>query len=215
MTLKFCGTRLFAPEYWGVATARKAVALTLDDGPEPGATEAILNLLEKRKARATFFLIGSKIDANPALARAIAQAGHQIGNHSYTHPHLVGRSPWFVARELDRTTEAIHAAGFQGPMVFRPPFGDRKWLLPYMLRRRGMPIIGWDVAKESWQVMKPVEALVRETLEAAKPGSVILLHPMQPMQSNSLKALPDIIEGLRARGNALVTVSELLAMEGK
>jgi len=194
-----------------VGTDEKVVALTFDDGPMPGYTQRVLEILEHEDVRATFFLVGEAIAAHPVEAALIAEAGHEIGNHSYTHPQMLLKSYDFVASELQRTDALIRAAGHGGPIHFRPPYGKKLFSLPRYLDDHGIVSITWDVAPESYgEGPRSRDDLVRNVLDAVRPGSIVLLHVMFRSRAESMAAVPGIIHGLREGGYRFVTVSEML-----
>ncbi|MEZ5721386.1 MAG: polysaccharide deacetylase family protein [Paracoccaceae bacterium] len=201
---------LFGELVFHVDTDRPVVALSFDDGPTAAHTRTVLDILEDAGVTATFFLIGQEVEKNPAAASAIAAAGHEIGNHSYSHPHMVFMRPARVRAELDRTDAAIRAAGYAGPIPFRPPFGWKLVVLPRVLAAEGRPMVMWSVEPES-DPGRTAEELVAATLDAAGPGDIILLHPMYAARETTRAALPAIIAGLRAKGLEPVTVGELLS----
>src|SRR5215210_5068368 len=120
-----------------VNTSQKVVALTFDDGPTPGATGQILSVLEEEHVRATFFVTGAELEMNMAEGRRLVAAGHELGNHSYSHARMILVTPSFVRREVERTDELIREAGQQGEIFFRPPYGKKLFALPYYLSRTG------------------------------------------------------------------------------
>lgn len=194
-----------------VATGEKVVALTFDDGPTPGYTQRILDILQDQDTRATFFLVGNSIRSHPEEARRIVEAGHEVGNHSYSHSYLVLRDYAFIADELGRTDELIRDAGFDGPILFRPPYGRKLVNLPLYLQGQGIPSITWDVAPETWtETVQSREEIVQRVVDGVRPGSIVLLHVMFPSRENTMAAVPDVIRGLRSEGYRFVTVSELL-----
>ena len=205
------GSQLFGDIVQRVDTPQKLVALTFDDGPMPGATERILALLDEHQVPATFFVVGEAVAQYPQQARAIVAAGHELGNHSWSHQRMVLKSPAWVMDEIDRTQQAIRAAGATGPVHFRPPYGKKLLVLPWVLRGRGQTSIMWDIEPESYgHVRSDPQAIAAHVLERAQPGSIILLHVMFSAREASVQAVPLIIEGLEARGYRFVTVSELL-----
>ena len=194
-----------------VETQENVVALTFDDGPTPGYTDRILDILEAQQVRATFFLVGEFIEANPLETKQIVEAGHEVGNHSYSHPRMVLVDYDSVAEELERTDELIRSAGYTGTIHFRPPFGRKLFSLPRYLDDNGITSITWDVAPETWDdEIQPKTEVVEKILQEARPGSIILLHVMFPSRENTIAAVPEVIEGLRQRGYRFVTVSEML-----
>lgn len=198
----------------GAAEGRR-VALTFDDGPASPFTEEILNILRERSVPATFFLCGKNVERFPAIARRIAQEGHLIGNHTYSHPFLYLRSPAAMADEIDRTQEAVERVAGVRPAVFRPPYGGRWPGLMKVLGKRGMKLIMWSATGYDWKCRG--EAITRLTLEELHPGAVILLHDGHEVchpgafdRSDTVKALPAIIDRAREAGYTFVPLSEFL-----
>ena len=191
---------------------RKVVALTFDDGPGPFTCEVLATLAAK-DVKATFFLIGADVAAHPDEARRIVAAGHQVGNHSWSHPRLVFKSRAFIASEIERTDRAIRDAGYRGAIAFRAPYGKKLIGLPLYLARHGRPNISWDVEPNSYDdIDRSATKITAHVVERVRPGSIILLHPMYHGRQATRAAIGPIVDSLRARGYALVTVDELLAM---
>ncbi len=195
-----------------VETSQKVVALTFDDGPTPDKTAEVLRVLRERNVRATFFVTGGELERNMEAGRAIVSAGHELGNHSYSHERMILVTPSYVRREVERTDELIRAAGYTGEITFRPSYGKKLFALPLYLSRHGRVTVTWDVEPDS-ELGTDADAatLTRYVLGRTRPGSVILLHVMYPSRAETLKAVPLIIEGLEREGYRFVTVSELLA----
>jgi peptidoglycan-N-acetylglucosamine deacetylase len=152
-----------------------SLALTFDDGPNPRVTPGLLDLLERHKVRATFFLMGGRVGETPGLAREIAARGHVIGNHTHTHPRLTFCSPSKTREELNRCDEAIEAVTGKRPRWMRPPFGSRSPLLDRIVRKRGgAGVVMWSKWARDW---KPQAApgVVRR-LAKVRGGDVLLLH---------------------------------------
>lgn len=187
------------------------IALTLDDGPTPAHTQGVLDVLADRDVPATFFLTGQSAETYPELVAEIAQAGHEIGNHSYSHKRMVLKSPQFVAEELTRTDQALQSAGYDGPLHFRPPYGKKLFVLPWILSRQDRLSITWDVDGDGDPALRnDPQAIVDRVIERTQNGSIILLHVMFGSRQASRDALPLIIDGLHAKGLTFVTVSDLL-----
>ncbi len=183
------------------ATARREVWLTLDDGPDPADTPQILELLAAEGAHATFFVIGERAAAHPALIRAIVAAGHEVAHHTHTHPLATFwcASPGRVARELDDGLAALRAAGVT-PTRFRPPAGIKSLWLPAALRARALTSVGWSArGLEHWP--GGVEAVAARTLRGLAPGAILLLHegPRVPAAIR-VHALRRVLERLREQG---------------
>ncbi|WP_334194912.1 polysaccharide deacetylase family protein [Pararhodobacter sp.] len=196
-----------------VETDRPLVALTFDDGPTPGYTDQILGILAGRGVRATFFVTGREATEHPAETAALVAAGHALGNHSWSHQRMVLMRPAEVEQELARTDAAIRAAGYEGPLPFRPPYGKKLFSLPWVLAQQDRLTVMWDVEPDS-DPNAGAERIARAAIDQARPGSIILLHAMYDSRAATRAALPAIIDGLRARGFQLVTLPDLLAAGG-
>ncbi|GEM34624.1 chitooligosaccharide deacetylase [Nocardia neocaledoniensis NBRC 108232] len=189
-----------------VATEEKLVALTFDDGPTDRTPE-ILRTLAELRVTGTFYLIGDNLAAHPDYGAAIAAAGHEIGNHSYTHRRMVLISGDTARDEVERTDAEIRRTGYQGEITFRPPYGKKLWSLPRYLSEHDRTTVTWDVEPDSAGGASR-DAIVADTLAQTRPGSIVLLHVMHG--SESLAALPAVVAGLRAQGYQFTTVSDLL-----
>jgi peptidoglycan/xylan/chitin deacetylase (PgdA/CDA1 family) len=196
-----------------VATTERVVALTFDDGPEPRITPHVLDVLAQQRVHATFFVEGRRSEQHPQATRAIVAAGHELGNHSYSHRRMVFRSPSFIAREVERTDHAIRAAGYRGTIYFRPPYGKKLLLLPWYLWRHDRTTVTWDVEPDSRaDVALRADQIAEKTVGFTRPGSIILLHVMDERRATSLQAVPRIVAELAHRGFRFVTISELLEL---
>jgi peptidoglycan-N-acetylglucosamine deacetylase len=195
-----------------VETRDSVVALTFDDGPTPAYTDSILAVLRRERVRATFFVLGGDLAREPALGRRIVAEGHVLGNHTWSHPRMVGRSYAQIRREVEDTDRQIRLAGERGPIYFRAPYSHKFVLLPWYLHRTGRTNVSWNIEPDgSPEIAATAEGIVRHVLDEAHPGAIILLHPWYPSRETTRQALPGIIRGLRARGYELVTVPELLS----
>lgn len=192
-----------------VETDEKVVALTFDDGPDPAGAQQVLDLLAAEQVPATFFLMGRDLEEHPDLGRRIAQAGHEIGNHTYTHQRMIGVLPGTVAREVEDTDAQIRRTGYSGDIHFRPPHGKKLFALPHYLQRHNRTTIMWDVEPDSASTPSAQE-ITRRTLRETRPGSIILLHPMYASRDQTRQALKPVITGLKERGYRFLTVSALL-----
>jgi peptidoglycan/xylan/chitin deacetylase (PgdA/CDA1 family) len=190
-----------------VETAAAMVALTFDDGPTEEGLNAILPELERHRAHATFFLIGADAEKHPEMVRALLAAGQEVGNHSWSHLRMVGRSAAFYDAELARTNAALRAAGAE-PTLFRPPYGKKLFGLPLAVERAGMTMVTWDVEDPT---TRDPQAFARQVVAQARPGSIILVHAMYANNRTGRAALPMILDGLAAKGLRVVSVGELRA----
>jgi peptidoglycan/xylan/chitin deacetylase (PgdA/CDA1 family) len=194
-----------------VETAERVVALTFDDGPVAARVDALLSDLASRQVRATFFVTGAELARAPEAGRKLVAAGHELGNHSYQHKHMLLHGPGFFRDEVERTDALIRSVGGQGEIYFRPPFGYKLIGLPWYLSRTGRTSVTWDVEPDSYRkVAASAEGIVQHVKERARPGSIILLHPWYASRETSRAAVPGIIDALHAGGFRFVTVGELL-----
>lgn len=202
-------TQLYGGLVDRVDTQTAFVALTLDDGPTAQFTPEVLDILKARSAVATFYLIGREAEENPEAIAAITEDGHEIGNHSWSHDRLILKTPAAIRAEITRTETALRSAGYDGPLTFRPPYGQKLLILPGVLASMGLTTVMWDVGLEAEG--DSAEAYAARIVEAARPGSIIGMHVMYRSRAVDRAALPLVIDGLRAKGLTLVTVSDLLA----
>jgi len=203
--------QLFTMPVSRVKTSDSVVALTFDDGPTDARVDTVLRILQSRNVHSTFFLIGDAIAAAPAAARAIAASGHEMGNHTFTHRHMVFKTMATYGDEIARTDSLLRAAGAHDPIFFRPPYGYKLLGLPYVLWRMGRTTVTWDIEPESYpEVAKSRDRIVRHVLDRVQPGSIILLHPWYPSGAPTRAAVPILIDSLLARGYRIATVGELL-----
>ena len=203
--------QFFGEIYPRVETSNKVVALTFDDGPARPYTDEILKILREENVKATFFLTGSGIEENPGETEKIIADGHEIGNHSYHHERMILVTPNFVKNEIERTDELIKKSGYQGEILFRPPYGKKLFVLPWYLSNHHRKSITWDVEPETYFTKS--EDIVKNVLENTRNGSIILLHVMYDRRAESMRSVKPIIEGLKEKGFEFKTVSELLSIK--
>jgi peptidoglycan-N-acetylglucosamine deacetylase len=196
-----------------VDTSEKVVALTFDDGPAIH-TDEILTILKAENVKGTFFLTGNEIEKYPDDAKRIAEEGHEIGNHSYSHQRMVLKSPSFIKEEIEKTDELIRQIGYKGEIHFRPPFGKKLFVLPYYLDKHDRKSIIWSIEPETYpEVAADSTKITKHVIDNIEPGSIILLHVMYESRRESLHSVKEMITSLKAQGYKLVTVSELLTYE--
>ncbi len=193
-----------------IDTDRKVVALTFDDGPTPEGVDAVLPVLEQHGVKATFFLIGNRMERFPAQAQRILDAGHELGNHTYSHQRNLFRSQEFYRSEVRRNQEILRSYGSE-TVLFRPPFGKRLIGLPTEVEQAGYTTIMWDVADKA-ESFPDVMDYAADIVARVEPGSIILIHPMYRTNQTARDALPHVLLGLEARGYEVVTVSQLLKL---
>lgn len=185
-------------------TGNKVIALTFDDGPGP-YTEKLLDILDKYDAKATFFLIGSKVSGQASVVRSIQARGHQLGNHSWSHPELPKLSVDQIAGEIDRTNEAIRQATGVKPSILRPPYGAVNGVVLEQLRLRNMSSILWSVDTRDW-ADRNSQIVCSRAVAGARPGAVILMHDIH---QTSVNAVPCILSSLKQQGYSFVTIQRL------
>ena len=199
-----------------IATRRKVVALTFDDGPTE-FTPAFLHVLERKHVHATFFLIGNQVNQYPQLARRALRDGDMIGNHTFTHADMTQVPYREQVRQLQKASFAIHQATGFTPCLWRAPYGSINAGLEALARSMGMISIQWATDPQDFTV-PPARSIVNRVLKGnpynpdkgVHPGSIVLMHDGGGWRGNTLTALPQIIDRLRARGYRFVTVAELL-----
>jgi peptidoglycan-N-acetylglucosamine deacetylase len=155
---------------------RGAVALTFDDGPDPRGTPAVLEALRREGARATFFLVGEQVRANPSLAREIAAAGHAIALHADRHRNLLRLAPWQVREDLDRAQDAIAGATGVRCDLYRPPYGVLTGAALRHARRHGREVVLWARWGRDWRAAATAASIAAETAAGLRGGEVLLLH---------------------------------------
>lgn len=180
----------------------KKVALTFDDGPDPDVTTRILQTLEKYDAKATFFMLGSRVEYYPEIAKMVQEAGHELANHSWTHPDLTKASTEKVFDEIDRTSKIIEDVTGEKPYSFRPPYGAFNELVK---EQTDLPITLWDVDTLDWKHRNP-EQLLTQVQNGVKDGSIVLMHDIHPTTADGLDA---VMAYLQDNGYTFVTVSEI------
>ena len=192
-----------------VSVAQPYIAMTFDDGPHPKNTPRLLDMLRERNIKATFYVIGRNVDLYPNVLRRTVSEGHEIGNHTYTHPILSKLGDSTVREELTKCRDAVARAAGVKPRTLRPPYGallqrQREWIhneLEY-------PTIMWSVDPLDWK--RPGTSVVTSRiLSNTTPGAIVLAHDLH---ASTVDAMPATLDGLLRKGFKFVTVSQLLAM---
>ncbi len=185
------------------------IAMTFDDGPNATLTPRLLDLLAAHHMKATFFVVGENAAEHPEILKRAVREGHEIANHSWSHPNFGKMSDEAVRRELQKTDDAIKAAIGTRPTLMRPPYGSitarqKNWIHDEF----GYRIIIWDVDPLDWKRPGPT-VVTHRIVKETRPGSIILAHDIHPP---TIEAMPATFDQLEAKGFKFVTVSELLAM---
>jgi peptidoglycan-N-acetylglucosamine deacetylase len=201
-----------------VAGARgsKQIALTYDDGPNDPHTLKLLDVLAKYEVRATFFMMGRYLRQRPDIARAVRQAGHAIGNHTFTHPNLALKSAAETRRELVDCGQALQDAIGEHSNLFRPPFGGRRPVTLRIVRELGLQPVMWNVTGYDWDA-PPAEVIEKKVTEQMRGGDVILLHDGSHSafgadRAQTVIATDNLIRRYCDQGYEFVTVDEMRAV---
>jgi peptidoglycan-N-acetylglucosamine deacetylase len=186
------------------------IAMTFDDGPSGKLTPKLLDLLAARHIKATFFLIGENAVEHPDIVAREVREGHEVENHSWSHPNLAKMSDDGVRSQLRRTDDTIRNAIGNSPTLLRPPYGSitarqKKWIN----QEFGYKIALWDVDPFDWKRPGP-SVVCNRIVKLTRAGSIILAHDIHP---GTIEAMPCVFDQLLAKGFKFVTVSELIAME--
>ena len=205
-------SRLFGPSVWRGTPVRRAIAFTFDDGPSE-STPALLDVLRQHGARATFFQCGVHVRRLPEVARAVAAAGHEIGNHTDTHPRFYLRSPGFIREEIARAQQSICDVAGIRPSLFRAPFGCRWFGLRAAQREFGLLGVMWTKIARDWAL--PEEGVTARLRRAVSNGAIFCLHDgrgleRKPDIGSTLGAVRTLLPELQDRGYHFESVSEIL-----
>jgi peptidoglycan-N-acetylglucosamine deacetylase len=213
--------RWFSPIV-GCQTVEKVIALTFDDGPNPMFTPGVLEMLDRYGVKATFFVIGQHVETHPELVQQVVQAGHALGNHTFSHQRLAGIGVKRVADELQRCAQAVQAAATVKTTLMRPPFGEYDVSSFMAVSMLGYSLVNWSAVGSDW-LGDEATVVADRVVGSAHPGCIALLHdgcgpahPVAGMQGISadrqptVQALPIIVERLRDEGYRFVTVPQML-----
>ena len=196
--------------YSSVTVSEPYVALTFDDGPHATLTPKLLDILKARHVKATFFVVGENAAQYPEILKRIVAEGHEIGNHSWSHPVFAKMSEGAVRSEVQRTQDAVTQGAGVTPTILRPPYGSITDLQRHWLNQSfGFHIIMWSVDPLDWK-NRNSETVARRILAETRPGSIVLSHDIH---ATTVEAMPNVIDSLLAKGFKFKTVSELIALD--
>lgn len=178
---------------WHIDTTKREVFFTFDDGPTPGVTDEVLDLLQRYAAKATFFCLGKNAEANPALFNRIKEEGHAIGNHSYDHPDGWKTPTMAYLRNVIKSAYTIKSN------LFRPPYGR---ITPAQISalKKQYKIVMWDVLSADFDIQKTPQQCLSNVVEHVQPGSIVVFHDSVKAKANMLHALEGSLEYLKAQG---------------
>jgi len=209
----------FGQAFIGTDRPSKQLALTFDDGPNDPYTLRLIEVLARHKVRATFFLIGRYVAQRPDLALELLNAGHVIGNHTFTHPLLIFKSVNEIRNQISTCAQALIDAVGQPSNLFRPPFGGRRPAVARVVRQMGLEPIMWNVTGYDWNAMS-AERIEQKVTNKVQGGDVILLHDgghksFGADRSFTITATDRLISRYRSEGYEFVTIPEMMAGQAK
>jgi peptidoglycan/xylan/chitin deacetylase (PgdA/CDA1 family) len=211
-------SQLYGRTFVGGAPGSRELALTFDDGPNDPFTFDLLEVLAKHEVKATFFMVGRYVKQRPEIAAAVAREGHVIGNHTFTHPNLIFRTPAQVRSEIAGCEKALgDAVEKNHSPLFRPPWGARTPLVLRTVRQLGMTPVLWSVTGYDWSATSAAD-IKHEVTRQVQGGDVVLLHDgghkhMGVDRSHTVQAVDDLLHSYKEEGYAFRTVSEMITAQ--
>lgn len=197
--------------YRSVSTEKKQIALTFDDGPHPTLTPRILKILDQYGIHATFFMVGENVINYPEAARAVIGAGHEVGNHTFSHPHIADLNEKAIFDEIGKCEDALEELCEYRPHLLRTPQGALTPSLERCLSDDDYILVLWSLDTRDWD-NKSTACIVRTVLDNVQPGDIILMHDFIGHNSKTPEALEKMIPVLLSQGYEFVTASALLGM---
>lgn len=197
---------------WDIQTEKKVVALTFDDGPHAKHTEQVLNLLDQYDAKGTFFILGQQAEKYPQIVRRMYETGHEIANHTYSHPY--SKAVPKVMKEIEQTNEILYSITGSWPKLFRPVEGYYMEELVTEVARGGYKLVmwSWHLDTEDWKD-PGVSRIVDTVLTGVEQGDVVLFHDGGGNREQTVQALEKILPELKKQGYRFVTISEMLKLQ--
>ena len=187
-----------------------SIAITFDDGPNPELTPRLLDMLKERGIKATFFVVGKNVEEYPGIVTRMASDGHEVANHSWSHPTLTKLGVESFRKQIENTNQAIANATGKRPVLMRPPYGATSVSLNKRLNEQfGLKVILWSVDPLDWKYRNS-DRVYNSITQNTRPGAIILAHDIH---ATTVAAMPATLDALLAKGYQFVTVSELIAME--
>ncbi|ABI68379.1 polysaccharide deacetylase [Syntrophomonas wolfei subsp. wolfei str. Goettingen G311] len=197
-----------------VKTTEKAVALTFDDGPDPVNTPVVLDMLKKHQAQATFFVVGIRAEKQSDLLQRMANEGHEIGNHSYSHADFNHKKKEFYQEEIRKTNALIERISGQKSKLFRPPGGYLSYDMVEVTQKEKVTIAYWTYQQDSkdWQGNNSSQ-IAAHIIKNIKPGQIIILHDGYKNGLETARAVDKLIPELKQQGYRFLTMSDLMLLE--
>ncbi len=204
----------FGKAFCGLRRGSKQIALTFDDGPNDPHTLNLLEVLSKHEVRATFFLIGGYVRQRPDIVQEIANQGHMIGNHTFTHPSLIWKTSSRVRKEIQQCRDAITDAVGEHSDLFRPPWGTRRPGVFQIVRRLGLQPVMWNVTGYDWDAPS-AEYIEQKVTAKIRGGDVVLLHDGSHAafgtdRSQTVAAVDKLLTRYKAEGYESVTIARMM-----
>lgn len=198
-----------------IPTSQRVVAITFDDGPNSVYTPQVLEIFSKAKGKATFFMIGEQMRNHPEIVKQVLDQGHEIGNHTFTHPKLSKLSIKDSLEEIEQTEKLIEEMTGRKPIVFRPPFLDYNQDTLSILQQKGYAMIGaLNLEAQDW-VEPGVEHILEKSRDVVKNGGILIFHDGYGDRTQTIEAVRILVSELTSQDYQLVTVSELLKRSEK
>ncbi|MDN3017115.1 polysaccharide deacetylase family protein [Paenibacillus sp. BSR1-1] len=193
-----------------VPASNKVVAITFDDGPNPIYTPQVLEIFSEASGKATFFMIGEQMGKFPEVVKKVAAQGHEIGNHTYTHPYLSQLTQEECLEEIERNESLVEELVGRTPVVFRSPYLDYNHETLSLLERKSYPMIGaLNLEAQDWE-QPGVDHILAKTRDCVRNGSILLFHDGYGDRSQTIEAVRILVAELSSQGYQFVTVSSLL-----
>jgi len=198
-------------------SAGKKVVLTFDDGPSQAYTPEILKILAEKKAKATFFMVGTQVDENPEIAKQVVEEGHEVGNHTFGHITVPHSPPPQLAAQIMRTNLVILQHTGVYPQYLRPPRGLYDMRMRRIAKLLGQELVLWSLSSQDWHFRANKSGIIRRVVERASAGDIILFHDSGSLLGGeganrrpTVDALGPIIDGLRAKGLEIASLEEFM-----
>lgn len=190
--------------------AGTSMALTFDDGPHPKLTPRLLEILKKENAKATFFMLGEQVEKFPDIAKMVAEAGMEIGNHSFTHADLSKLSTEKIRDEVKRTQDVIEKATGQRPKLFRPPYGAVNDRVLQIAQEEGLTVVTWSIDPRDWDQKKSRESVKEKIIKDGAPGQIVCVHDIH---QRTVDMVEEVMAALREKKLDFTTAGAIVDAE--